>query len=235
MNGPDKWIDWDKPVTVLSIMAQEMRVPEELYKLLKPGAFKFDDGTTQGWKIDQLYDTNDPTLTKITPYTDPTTKLFYGFTLSNSNNLALAAGAYPLMLPGSKVASLDFYLESPDLISNQDWKNIQGYSMDLQRNFLSLCGDPPNYYVQMQAKVWDKNQKKMKVFAEWDDKAKNFIFHSVKALQPYHFTWTADVFTDPNLELRFLRIRFTQPNMTAPGSGECLPKGEWLVGNISPE
>jgi hypothetical protein len=235
MNGPEKWIDWDKPVTVLSTLAQELRIPDELVKLLRPGAFTFKDGTTQGWKIDQLYDTNAKTLAKINPYTNPTTKQFYGFILSNSNNLALSAGAYPLHLPGTKVTSLDFYLESPDLISNQDWKSIQGYNLDLQRNFLSLCGDPPSYYVQMQIKVWDQSQKKMKIFCEWDDKVDKPMFHSVNALQPYHFIWTADVFKDPNMELRALRIRFTQPNFTTPGSGECLPKGEWLVGNISPE
>lgn len=70
----------------------------------------------------------------------------------------------------------------------------------------------------------------------WDEKAKTFIFHQVEASKPYHFIWTADdPFTYADLQLRFLRMRFTQPNLTAPGAGECLPKGPWLVGNLSPE
>jgi hypothetical protein len=230
-----KWIGWDKPETIISRMALEIEVPKEYLKLWKPGTFKFNDGTTQGWAIDQLYDTNDPTMTKIPPYTDPNTGKFYGFSLSNHQNLGLAAGAYPLIVLGSQAKSLDFYLDSPDLLNDQDWKNLEGYSLDLQRNFFSYCADPPEYKVQLQARMWDKQQNKMRTFAEWDESAKQFVFHTIKSFQPYHFVWKADVFTDPNLVLRFLRIRFTQPNLTAPGAGECLPKGPWLIGNVSPE
>lgn len=235
MGNDFKWIGWDKPETIVSRMALEIEVPKEYLKLSKPGTFKFNDGTTQGWTIDQLYDTNDSTMTKIPPYTDPNTGKFYGFSLSNYQNLGLAAGAYPLIVLGSQAKSLDFYLESPDLLNDQDWKNLEGYSLDLQRNFFSYCADPPEYYVQLQARMWDKKQNKMRTFVEWDESAKQFVFHTIKAFQPYHFVWTADVFTDPDLELRFLRVRFTQPNLTAPGAGECLPKGPWLIGNVSPE
>lgn len=83
--------------------------------------------------------------------------------------------------------------------------------------------------------MWDKKQKKMRTFAEWDDKAQQFVFHEIIMLQPYHFIWTAAHFSNSDLELRFLRVRFSQPNLTAPGSLECMPKGAWLIGNISPE
>jgi hypothetical protein len=230
-----KWVGWDKPVTVLSKMALEMRIPKEYLKLWMPGAFKFNDGTTQGWTIDQLYDTSDPNMTHITPYSDPISGQFYGFTLSNYQNLGLAATACPLLALGTKATSLDFYLDSPDLQANQGWKNRKGYSLDLQRNFLSLCADPPSYFAQLQVRVWDKQEGVMKTYGEWDDQAQKHIFHPIKACQPYHFVWTPAVFTDANLELRFLRIRLTQPNFTVPGAGECLPKGSWLVGNICPE
>jgi hypothetical protein len=192
-----------------------------------------NDGTTEGWTIDQLYDTNDPTLTKISPYTVPPNQ-FLGFTLGNANSLALSASANPFALPGSTAKSLDFYLESPDLSGRTDWKSLNGYSLDLQRRFFSLCVDPP-HFVQLRARLWDKKKKTIRTYAEWDAKAKQHIFHQIKALQPYHFAWTAPEFADPNLELRFLRVRFTQPTLAQPGGGECLPKGEWLLGNVSPE
>ena len=91
MGNDFKWIGWDKPETIISRMALEMEIPKEYLKLSKPGTFKFNDGTTQGWAIDQLYDTNDPTMTKIPPYTDPNTGKFYGFSLSNH----LVAGTKP--------------------------------------------------------------------------------------------------------------------------------------------
>jgi hypothetical protein len=217
-------------------MALEIEISPELLKLYKPGIFKFNDGTTQGWTIDQLYDTNDQSMTKLSPFKHPTTGQVFGFTLSNYLNLGLAANGNPVVvLAGPSVTSIDFYLESPDLLNNQDWKNLSGYSLDLRREYSSLCGDPPAYRVWLQVRMWDPKQKKMRLFAEYDEKAKQFLFHKIDAYKPYHLVWTADKFTDPNLQLRYLRLRFTQPNYTAPGSGECLPKGAWLVTNISPE
>jgi hypothetical protein len=238
MNAKDQWIDWDKPVTIVTRLAKEMPATLEHARLWKPGTFRFNDGTTQGWTIDQLYDTTDKSLKNLPPYTEPATNHFCGFSLSNHQNRALAASANPLMLPGSTAAALDFYLESPDLLSNPDWKNAKGYSLDVQRNFLSLCSDPPSYFVQLQARLWDKTSKTMKVFAEYDEKSKQFVSHAINPFQPYHLLWTGNALADSAMELRFLRIRVTQPNFsaaTAPGSYECLPKGAWLVGNIGPE
>ncbi len=235
MQDEMKWIGWDKPETVMSRFALEMRAPLGNVKLWHPGAFHFNDGTTQGWKLDQLYDTNNPKMVKISAFSNPSTNQYYGFAMSNQQNLALAVGAYPLIVTGSTAKSLDFYLESPNLKANSDWKNIKGYSLDLQRNFLSLCFDPPLYYLQLQVRVWDKKKKKIRTFAE-ADAVGDFVFHQVQAGKPYHFSWTSDdPFGNADLKLRFLRIRCTQPNLTAPGAGECLPKGEWLVGNVSPE
>jgi hypothetical protein len=229
MNGSDdKWI--------VSTLAKELRIPAEYLKLSKPGTFRFNDGTTQGWTIDQFYNTNDVNMVKISPFSSPTQ--FFGFILSNSQNLALAAAASPAVaLAGPNVTSLDFYLESPDLLNNQDWKMAKGFSLDVQRNFFSHCGEPPPppYYVQLQTRMWDKGQGKMKTFVEWDATAKKHIFNQIDVAKPYHFVWTAAEFEDSTLELRFLRIRFTQPYFTSAGSGECLPKGAWLIGNIGPE
>jgi hypothetical protein len=234
--GDAKWEGWNKPETVISRMAAKVQLPPHLMKLLKPGTFRFDDSTLQGWKIDQLYDSNGPTLTKITPYTDPTTNAFYGFTLANHQNLGLAASAYPFLLPQSTSGSIDFYLQSPDLGQNAAWVGVKGYSLDLQRNFFSWCNDnPASYKVQLQALFLRKEDSELVVYGEWDSVAGQHIMHDVKSFTPYHFVWTADVFTDQAYSLHALRIRCTQPHLNAPGAGECLPKGAWLVGNVAPE
>lgn len=227
-----KWEGWNKPVTIATLAALEMRLPKEYVNLFKPGAFRFDDGTTQGWIIDQLYDQN---FNKLTCYTDQN-NFTYDFKLCNSQNLALGASGCPvIVLAGSNVTILQFYLLSPDLRNNQDWKNINGFSLDLQRNYYSSCGDLGDYLFQMSITVIDKTTKATRYFGECDAQTGEFIFHKTTAQQPYHFEWKADAFKDPNLELWQLRLRFIQPHYSGLGAGECLPKGSWLVGNIKQE
>jgi len=227
-----KWEGWNKPVSVVTLAALEMRMNKEFVNVNKPGAFKFNDGTTQGWTIDQLYDQN---FNSLNIYTDQNL-ITYDFKLSNHQNLALAVSGYPVVpLAGSNVTMLQFYLFSPDLRNNQDWKNINGYSLDLQRNYYSSCGDLGDYLFQMNVVVIEKTTKAVKYYGEWDAQANDFIFHKIAAMQPYHFEWKASAFTDANLELWQLRLRFIQPHFTGLGAGECLPKGSWLVGNIRQE
>jgi len=227
-----KWEGWNKPVSVATLAALEMRMNKEFVNVNKPGSFKFNDGTTQGWTIDQLYDQN---FNLLNIYTDQNL-ITYDFKLSNHQNLALAVSGYPVVpLAGSNVTMLQFYLFSPDLRNNQDWKNINGYSLDLQRNYYSSCGDLGDYLFQMNVVVIEKTTKAVKYYGEWDAQANDFIFHKIAAMQPYHFEWKASAFTDANLELWQLRLRFIQPHFTGLGAGECLPKGSWLVGNIRQE
>jgi len=227
-----KWEGWNKPVSVVTLAALEMRMNKEFVNVNKPGSFKFNDGTTQGWTIDQLYDQN---FNLLNIYTDQNL-ITYDFKLSNHQNLALAVSGYPVVpLAGSNVTMLQFYLFSPDLRNNQDWKNINGYSLDLQRNYYSSCGDLGDYLFQMNVVVIEKTTKAVKYYGEWDAQANDFIFHKIAAMQPYHFEWKASAFTDANLELWQLRLRFIQPHFTGLGAGECLPKGSWLVGNIRQE
>lgn len=220
-------VDWNKPQTITVKASKEMKISSKYAKYLLSGTFRFNDGTTQFWTIDQLYDTYDNQMKQIMPY--------MGFSLSNSQNIALAAEASPLVVLGSKAQSFDFYLLSPDLSKNTDWKDVKGYSLDVQRFFGSPCGEPepPKYFIQLQVQVWDKLKKKMRIFAEYDSKKDEYIFHPIKLAQPYYFTWSTTFLPDTNLELRFLRIRFIQPNMTAPGAGDCLQKGKWLIGNVA--
>ncbi|WP_456450350.1 hypothetical protein [Hydrogenimonas sp.] len=225
MNDVMYWINFDKPVTVMSLSAKEMIDTDREMEVFLPYAFRFDDGTTQGWSIDQLYDTNDVQMTKISPT--------IGFSLSNRNN-ELCAGANPLLVAGSNVKSFDFYLSSPDLGTHRDWQNLKGYSLKVQRNFGNPCtGQDDQYLVQLQVKMWDKKQKKMRTFGEWDSGKKQHVFHETHRGKPYHFVWkAAEPFENPDLELRFVRLRFTQPNATA---GECMSQGDWVVDSVNPE
>lgn len=234
---PDlKWAGWDDPITITSRLVEQMDISERFVTLLRSGTYKFNDGTTQGWGIDQLYDTYD-----INPHTKPqfdalTKTLWYGFTLTNYHNLGLAASAYPFITPGSPVKSFDFYLESPDLAGNADWAGVKGYSCDVQRNFFTWCGDDPDLFrVQLQALFKEEGKTELTPYAEWNPATNEHVMQPVKSFQPYRFTLTGDAFGDPKMTLRRLRVRFTQPNLSQPGAGECLPKGDWLLGNVTPE
>lgn len=195
-----------------------------MYSQLIAQKFDFNDGTKQGWTLDQMYETS--TQNKITPFTS--------FSLSNQNN-QLAASVSPLLIGNPSIQSYDIYLESPDLSSNANWQDIGGYSIDLQRNLDSQCGHPPNvYFAQLQLKVIDtSDNNNEKLFAEHD--GSNFVFHHIVFGTLYHFVWQPSFLTDPKYKVKQIRIRLTGPGDPGPGSGECAPKGSWLLDNVAAE
>lgn len=225
---------WDEPITIVSKMAHLLEFPAENIKLYKPGTFHFNDGTTQGWTLDQLYICN--TTTKVTIFVHPTTGQVFNFNLTNNKNLSLQIEGSPVVITTSNVNCIYFDLRSPDLGNNQDWQNANGYSADVYRDYYSPCfGLPDKYHVQLIAQFDEPETGETKLFAEWDDVAKVFKFHQVDAQKTYNFVWTASQFSDNSLKLRFLRIRFFQPYFSVKGSGECLPKGAWHVMNVAPQ
>jgi len=182
--------------------------------------YDFNTGTTQNWTLDQMYETS--TQNKITPFTS--------FWLSNQSN-QLAASASPILIGNASVTSYDIYLQSPDLSSNSQWQNIAGYSIDLKRTLGSPCGSPPNvYFVQLQMKVIDTTDgNKEKLFAEYN--GTSFVFHEIKIGNSYHFVWKPSFLSDPKYKVKHLRIRLTGPG--DPSTGECAPKGSWLLDNVA--
>ena len=189
--------------------------------LQSAGTFDFNDGTTQGWTLDQMYVT--ATQTKFTPV--------IGFTLVNSDN-QLAALTGSLLIGRSD--QNDIYLESPDLSSNSNWQGIGGYSIDVKRLLYTPCwGDFPNvFFVQFQLKVIDTaDGNKEKLFAEHD--GTNFIFHDIKNYnQLYHFTWKPSWLADPRYKVKKIRIRITGPGDQMP---ECWLRGSWNIDNVISE
>lgn len=179
MSNRDKWVEWDKPVTVLSRLGKEMRDLSTL-KPWTPGCFRFDDGTLQGWTLDQIYET--ASQNKLTPFSHPTTGQSFGFKLENSQGLALAATATPLVLAQANVSQCDIYLESPELSLRSGWQSISGYSVDLYRIISPPCGEPAGlvFYAQLQLRV-SVATTRPKLFAEWDAAKKDFVFHPIKS------------------------------------------------------
>jgi hypothetical protein len=235
-----KWIGWAESPRTLITSARELIGPHVQERLKEYWrelcCFTFHDGTTQGWTLDQLYETS--SQNKLTPFTHPTTGQFFGFTLENSGGLALAASASPLVIAQQAVTQCDIYLVSPDVSLRPCWQNIAGYSLDLYRTITTACGEPPGpmFFAQLQLYVTDSTDNSLRLFAEWDTVKNTYLFHPIQLLTPYPFTWKPPFLTDPKYKVRQVRVRFTMPYPTAPGAGECmLPSGKWLIGNVCPE
>jgi len=220
---------WLKAITVTAKpKSKEMANPEFAVPKKPSGCFKFDDGTTQNWTLDQLYDASSKTLKKTTAY--------FPFDLHNSQNLALAAFADPLIVTDTTVTKCDIYFDSPDLSSNKDWQGIKGYSVDVYRTLASGCWGLGEYMTQMQVIVTDTTDNSVHTYGEHNG---DFIFHPIKHLTPYHLIWKPSVLLDPKYKIKQLRIRMTMPGYVPPtqgfAPGECAPKGRWLIGNVCPE
>ena len=234
----EKWIGWDKSVMIQDRMwkgwlrpiiktantkSKELEGPPSKATPKIAGCFKFDDGTTQNWVLNQLYDT--VTQKQVVPY--------FPFTLANSHSLSLSASVYPLIVTDPSVKQCDLYFESPDLSSDSHWQNIKGYSIDVYRLFSSLCGEAPNsFFVQLQLYVIDTSDNSVHLFAEWS--GGDFVFHDIQLVTPYHFIWTPDVLSETKYKVKQVRIRITMPGYLGPGGGECACNGQWLIGNVCP-
>jgi hypothetical protein len=183
------------------------------------GKFDFNDGTTQGWTLDQMYITS--SQVKFTPV--------IGYSLGNSNN-QLTASTGSLLI--GKSEQNDIYLESPDLSANSEWQNITGYSVSVRRSLYSPCwGDFSNtFYFQLQIKVIDTadgNQEKL--FGEYS--GASFVFHDITTKdQLYQFTWKPSWLTDPRYKVKRIRFRITEPGDVM---AECWYRGGWQIDDVT--
>jgi len=199
--------------------------------LKSQAGFHFNDGTTQGWTLDQLYDVK--TLKQLIPADVPAP----GFLLSNGPNLTLEAGIGLLVCTDFNVQSCQFAFESPNLKNSPDWQDISGYRVSLKRTFTSPAGEPPNvFHVQFQARVEYLSDGNEHIICQKDPATGNFAFNVVKLMTPYHFTWTFKPMPDiPPFKMLKVRILVTMPTYTGPGMAEYLPSGSWLIGHVCPE
>ena len=205
-------------INLLRLFVMLMLFSSDIYSA---GSFNFNDGTTQGWTLDQMYVTSNQV--KFIPV--------IGYSLLNSNN---ELTAYTGSLLIGKSDQNDIYLESPDLSSNSEWQGITGYSVDVKRSLYSPCwGDFSNiFYFQLQIKVIDtQDGNKVKLFAEHNGSA--FVFHDITtANQLYQFTWKPSWLTDPRYKVKSIRLRITGPGDVAT---ECWYRGSWSIDNVTAE
>jgi hypothetical protein len=214
------------PIGLLAERGAELR-DDVIATLFQGGCFRFDDGTTKNWWLDQAYNSEKP-HNKLT--------IVGGFALTNSANLALRAAADPFVVV-EQCDSGDIYLESPDLTKNDDWQAIKGFSLDLQafcwsaKYALPVTGE---YFAQLQLRVIEPNGTPH-LYAEWDDAADDFLFHDVHNGKPHHITWKAPIIEEA-MELGYtvtsVRVRLTTPLIHEWEGGV---HAEWLVGNVCSE
>jgi hypothetical protein len=113
------------------------------------GCFHFNDGTLQGWTLDQLYvfDSDQSQKLAIESHEDPQVKIPYEpFELSNIPSV-IQAYASTYQIPDSTVEHCKFYFVSPDLSDDPNWQNISGFRFDITREFKSSSGDLYNHKV----------------------------------------------------------------------------------------
>lgn len=212
------------PISLLTEVGAEIR--EDIIATLHQGAcFRFHDGTTQSWSLDQAY-TAGQQLTIVGT----------GFLLANSAHLALQAKADPFVVI-EKVDSADIYLESPDLTQNPDWQGIKGYSLDLQAWFWSAKYMlPPKgpYRAQLQMRAIEPTGTKH-LYGEWDDAANDWLDHEIENGKPHHITWKASTFEEVaelGYKIASVRVRLTTPLIHEWEGGV---HAEWLIGNVCSE
>ncbi len=199
-----KWL-----ISILSLFALFAVVG--LIVIFKPkpvGCFSFNDGTIQGWTLDQ---SNLPSTTVANP-----------FKLVNSQKLALAAEATDFFVTDPKATKMEILLKSPTLDNQKAWQAIKGFGLDTQRMFSQkFAGQSlPAWQIELQMLVKGSAQpltgKPQPV--PWDT--------------PTKLTWNGPL---PNLKdvISEIRVKYIMPGYTGARTGELGPyTGRWLIGNV---
>jgi hypothetical protein len=206
---------------------------------MSTNCFIFNRGNTEGWTIDQLYETS--TQKKVSPLT--VNGVFCGFRIS-VGNFSLIASADPLVPdpPLTDPPIYDMYLCSPDLSSNEKWKNASGFSVDIRRTITSDCGEPKPmaYYAQLQLVALDKIKKKEQLIIESNLRVSKsgskpkLINHLIPYLAPCSFVWKPFSTMDKEkYQIKQIRIKFTTP-LFGKWVIDCAVRGNWIIRNVCP-
>jgi hypothetical protein len=276
MSDDEKWIHYDKPHHL--IVRDALRIWEFPFEDVEPslaateipdltvgpqpvGCFRFANGTTQNWTLNQLYGWSQHPTTKKWTRTQLSAFTQYqpwtGFVLSNHHNLALSAYVNKLFVLDPSIAFCDIFFESPDLSTNTQWANVKGYTLDVHRMFFShwlminnYSNQPPFYTVQLQMYVIKKEKSTGKtlidtttgnpyfLWAECNPTTQQQIEHPVDYNQNYHLSMQPTQLTTPSktldITLYKVRIRCRMLGYLGAGQGELAGGGHWLIGNVCP-
>lgn len=191
--------------------------------------FLFDDGTTQGWTINQLYNTD--TQQKIT------TKYPNGpFELKNYNNIGLEAAIMPSndlpSLSKANIKKCDIYLESPILLNYPSWQKTQGVKFELiNKLYSTLCAQAMGY-AQLQVMIVDSTNNE-RLFVESDPTTNAEIMHPIWNLQTYQISWSFNFQGKINIKyVKQVRIRLTASIPPMNYYMMCGPEGSWVLSGI---
>lgn len=264
MNGDKRMKGFDQPKRHESVAIRSASVIDDpdfmhVRQPLPAGCFRFDDGTTQNWTINQLYgwsrnpSTNQLTRVKLTTsqYT-PTS----GFQLGNSQNRALSACVTPpFLVTDQSIERISLYLESPDLSAYPLWQSAKGYRLDLHRlfHYVTAPGNVPgktNFSAQLQMrvrkidtatgqpKIDPTTGKPYFLYGQYDPQTGKFIDTPVNYNLSYPFEFKPSILTTPNpgedVKLLQLRVRCTAWGNLGQQGGETDGRGCWLIGNVCP-
>lgn len=153
------------------------------------GCFSFNEGTLQGWTLDQLYDIdlNQSQIIKDDKHIKSQVKIPYEpFKLSN-NPEELLAHASVYQVPDSTIDHCLFYFVSPELSDDPDWQNIAGFRFDITREFTSSSGDWYTHKVFAEIIVANESGAEEILFENFIDPNKKSHLNIIKKDIPYFF------------------------------------------------
>ncbi|MCD4731286.1 MAG: hypothetical protein K8R74_11830 [Bacteroidales bacterium] len=198
------------------------------------GCFSFNDGTIQGWTLDQLYDIdlNQSQIIKDNKHNTSQVKIPYEpFKLSNNPDELLAlASVY--QVPDSAINNCLFYFVSPELSDNPDWQNITGFRFDITRNFTSTSGDWYGHKVFAEIIVENESGDEEILFENFIDPDKKSYLNISNLGIPYYYRCIPVELSDGIYTIKQLRIGCIligynfNPNIQFNGS--------WELTNVCP-
>ncbi|KQC03986.1 MAG: hypothetical protein APR53_04230 [Methanoculleus sp. SDB] len=210
-------------VAILVILA----MPGITFSKNNPGMFYFDDDTTGGWALDQLYNVDIPGMKIINPgpqqpnYHEP-------FALQKFNNIGLTASTISYHIANESITKTEMYFVSPNLTQNTFWQQIRGYELDVWRNFVAMKGST-GYAIQLQLKYAEDSD-----WISENDSLDQSILHPIDLKKGYHITWKQ---LDPNTPkaVERIRIRCVMPGYYFTMNDFLeIDSGEWRIGKICP-
>lgn len=172
------------------------------------GCFNLNEGTLQGWTLDQLYDIdlNQSQIIKDDKHNKSQVKIPYEpFKLSNNQGV-LQAYAPTYQVPDSTVNNCLFYFVSPELSGDPNWQNAAGFRFDITRNFTSSSGDWYGHKVFAEIIVENESGDKEILFENFIDPDKKSYLDISNLGIPYYYRCIPVELSDGIYTVKQLRI-----------------------------
>lgn len=196
--------------------------------------FSFNDGTLQGWSIDQLYDIDltQSQIIKDNKHLTSQEKIPFEI-LELSNNQGLLQASTPnYQVPDSSVNNCLFYFVSPELSDNPNWQNISGFKFDISRSFTSSTGDWYGHKVFAEIKVENKSGNEEILFENLIDPDKKSYLDISMLGVPHYYRCIPRELTEGDYKIKQLRVGCIIPGFNCNSNVKFL--GSWNLTNVCP-